>query len=565
MRLAFILIAVAVLYGVYAVFGTRIGNAVSLRAAEQARAAGDAGRAADLYARVLGGTPRDEELRLLVCDLYREAGSFTRAEHTLITGLNSVGPSVTLYKKLCAVYVEQDKLLDAVELLDGVRSPDARDKLDAARPAPPSFTIPAGTYEERIEAGLSAGAGCTVYVSWTGGVPSVSRDVYTGAAALEPGATRARAVAVDPEGLVSVWAEGLYTLVNIVDPVVFADAEVEKCIRRTLEKPSERIYTADLWNITELVSEEPAAYGTLDDLAFCKNLRTLRLVGERGRCDVSGLALLEELEELSLASFGLNSMDLEWIGQIKSLSRLYLHGNGIGSPEPLAPLEGLTELDLSANSLLNIEPIARLGSLQVLNVSQNAVQDLAGLSPLKNLRVLLASENGVTALLGVGGLTALRELDVSYNSRLTSLSGIGELASLASVSAAHCRLEQLPKLSGLKSLEELNIGFNRLSGLDGMEGLVSLKTLACNDNGIMSLEPLSGCAALETLDASKNALSSVEPLKGLPSLQIVRVEYNVLKTLLPLKECPALEKIFAFGNSLTDPPNAFAGTGIVVS
>ena len=565
-RPAVFLAVIALLYGVYALFGAGVIRSFTLRAAEQAREAGDAGRAADLYARALDGAPRDEALRFLVCDLYREAGNFSRAEYTLTAGLRDVGPGAALYKKLCAVYVEQDKLLDAVLLLDGIRSPDARDKLETARPKPPAFLPSGGTYEERFEAELSAGAGCLIYVSWTGAVPSVSGGLYTGPYAPPPGATKARAVAVDPEGLVSGWADCEYLLENVVDPVVFADPAAERVIRRAVGRADGPLYTSDLWDVAELISDEPADYRTLEDLLYCPKLQTLDLLGEYGRCDLSALPSLDGLTSLSLRSFGVDSIDLEQIGQCAGLEALNLAGNNIGSVAPLAGLESLQTLDLAANSILDVTPLGRLGSLRSLRLSQNAVQDLMALSNLSNLRELRVDENRLTSLIGLEGLTRLEVLNASYNAKLTSVAEIAGLASLARFAASHCQIEELPKdLSGLKALEELYLAGNGIPGIGGLAGLPSLRALDVQSNAVGSLEPLSGCAALETLNVSRNMISSAEPLAGLPALASVSVEYNALKTLLPLKECPSLKEINAFGNSLTDPLNAWDGTGVKVN
>ncbi|MDR0325749.1 MAG: leucine-rich repeat domain-containing protein [Oscillospiraceae bacterium] len=563
-RLVIILLVAGLLYAAYALFGGRAVNAFTLRAAEQAREAGDAERAASLYERALGVSPRDETLRLLVCDLYREAGNFSRAEFTLTSGLRDVGPSAALYAKLSAVYVEQNKLLDAVNLLDTIRLPDARDKIGAARPAPPEFLLPAGVYRQRVEAELIAGDGCLIYVSWTGEVPSVTRDLYTGTVALGPGVTRARAVAVSAGGLVSEWAEAEYTLEQIIDPIEFTDPAVESLIRETIGKPEGLLYTSDIWDITSLVSARPANYTTLDDLLLCPKLQELSLTGNQGRCDISVLPLLEHLDTLSLTSFGIDSFDLEWIGQCISLGRLYLADNSIGSVAPLEGLERLEVLELPSNSILDVTPLARLGSLRILRLSQNAIQDVSALSALSNLTELRADENLLASLYGLERLERLEVLNVSYNARLASLEEIAGLTSLVRFAASHCQIEELPNLSRLKALEELYLANNSVSGFEGITGLPSLRVLDCAGNAVRSLEPLRGCIALETLDVSRNDISTVEPLAGLPSLHTIHIEYNTVSTMLPLKECPSLKEVFAFGNSLTDPLNAFDGTGIKI-
>ena len=555
---------IVLIYGVYVLFGGRIANAFNNRAAGQAQKAGDYERAAMLYEKVLEASPRDEKLRFQICDLYREAGNYSRAEYILSAGLRDIGLSTALYAKLCAVYAEQDKFYDAVELLGGIRYPVVSGEIESARPAPPVFTPSGGDYEERIAVELSAGADCLIYISWTGGVPSMSDGYYAGAVALEPGVTHAVAVAVNRDGLVSDWSEARFILQNIVDPVAFADPVLEAVIRNAINRPDGALFTPDLWDITELIAPDPAGYATLDDLQYCPRLETLMLIGEGASCDVSALSFLQNLTTLHLTSFGITSRDLEFIGQCAALRQLVLKNNNIGSVQPLERLEQLEELNLMSNSILDVSPLGRLGSLRALRLTQNAVQDLNGLSSLSNLQNLYADQNSIASLQGVEKLKSLRVLDVSYNLALTGIAEISGLANLVKLTAEHCQIEKIPSLSGIKALEILHIGGNQIDTLDGLRGQTALKELLCPSNLIASLEPLEGCAALEILDASHNSISSLEPLRGLPALREAAVEYNVLKTLLPLKDCPSLKRIEAFGNALTDPLNAWDGTGVEI-
>jgi Leucine-rich repeat (LRR) protein len=551
---------IGLIWGAAALFGGRVADAFNLRAAEQALEAGETARAAGLYARVLESTPRDETLRLMVSGLYRDAGNFTRAEFILFAGLRDVGPSAILYQRLCSLYVEQDKLYDAVKLLDEIFHAGVRAEIEALRPAPPVFSPAGGRYEERIGIDLSAGADCTVYVCWAGAVPSVAADLFTGTFFLEPGDTRAKAVAVDANGLVSVWADSQYTLENIVDPVVFADAALERAIRGAVGRPSGLLYTSDLWDVTELWLDEEADYITLDDLRYFPGLQALGLTGVHGRCDLSVLPSLERLTVLSLRAFGVDTLDLEVIAQCAGLEQLFLPHNRIGPVKLLEGLERLTILDLSSNSILDVTPLGQLLNLEELYLTQNAVQEIEGLSSLTGLRVLCLDENQITSLRGLDRLTGLEALDLSFNPGLTSIAEVAELRSLILLAAPRCQIEELPDFRRLTALKELYLGNNMLPNLDGLTGLTALRILHCPDNAVTSLEPLSSCTALEALDVSRNFIGSVVPLSELPALESLRIEHNALRTLVPLKESPSLNEVFAYGNSITDPLNTFHGT-----
>ncbi|MDR1670072.1 MAG: tetratricopeptide repeat protein [Oscillospiraceae bacterium] len=577
-----IILAVLAMLGVaYVLFGARLTAAYNSNAAEQAREAGDLARAAALYERVLTRSPRDEELRLKVSGLYEDAGNFSRAEFVIWEGLRGSVPSAALYGRLCALYVAQDKLSDAAELLEGIEDASLREEVAARRPPPPVFSLPGGVYEQRIEVSLAAEG--TVYVSWTGGIPSVETGLYTEPAALDPGVTSARALAVGEGGFVSDWAVCEYELINIIDPILFEDPSVERLIRAALNKPDGLLYSSDLWAVETLASEEAASFATLNDLAHCRELRSLSLTGSGNNCDVSALPQLQKLSELSLTSFGIDSAELELIGLLPALTKLFLPGNSIGSVAPLERLTGLTDLDISGNYILDAAPLGTLGALQTLNISRNAVQTLAGLSPLSGLLALSAAENPLVSLGGAEGLSSLQNLDVSYCPGLESLDEIARLTALTRVTAGHCGLQRLPDLSACAALSQLDVSSNALGtlikpgseqaddvpemlgGLEGLEGLTSLKFMSCADNFVSSLAPLSGCLSLQWLDASGNEISSAEPLRGLPALGTLWVENNNLSSLLPLKGCPSIKEIHAFGNDIGDPIDSFAGTGIEVS
>jgi tetratricopeptide (TPR) repeat protein len=556
------LAAAALLYGAYTLFGAQVFNAFNLRAAEQALEAGDYARAAGLYARILERTPRDEPLRLKVCDLYRDAGNFSRAEYTLLSGLRKAGPSNALYRRLSALFVEQDKLLDAVELLDGIRDSTIGENIEESRPSPPEFSLPSGVYEERIDVGLTADAS-EIYLSLTGDYPSVLTGLYTAPLPLGPGATRLKAVAVSADGLVSEWAEAEYLLENIIDPVIFADAAMETALRNAIGKPEGQVFTDDLWGIEELILDEgPAGYKSLDDLRHCPRLRILKLVGEHNLTGMENVPPLEFLEELSLDSMGIDSGSLEWVASCANLQRLYLPNNGIGPLSALSALSGLTVLDLRSNSVLDLSPLRGMTGLQYLGLSQNTISDLSPLSALTSLHTLHLDRNRVLSLQGLEGMLRLETLTISYNP-VTSLEQVTGLTALAELHASNCQIGALPNLTRLTALRELSVASNGLTGLEGVPA--HLRTLNASHNSISSLASLGGLTSLSTLNLSNNQIESVSALRGLPALTTLRVENNLLKSLTPLKECPSLRRVYAFGNSITDPLETWVDSGVDVS
>ena len=88
-------------------------------------------------------------------------GNFTKAEYTLTKAISD-GGSAELYIALCKTYVQQDKLLDVVKLLDAVLDenssvdPVVRNELQKMRPAAPVSTPDVGFYSQYINATVTS-------------------------------------------------------------------------------------------------------------------------------------------------------------------------------------------------------------------------------------------------------------------------------------------------------------------------------------------------------------------------------------------------------------------------
>ena len=89
----------------------------------------------------------DVTVALELSEQYRTLGNYTKAEHTLTNAIAD-GGTVDLYIALCKLYVEQNKLLDAVTMLDRVSNPTVKEQLDAMRPAAPVPTHQPGYYNQ---------------------------------------------------------------------------------------------------------------------------------------------------------------------------------------------------------------------------------------------------------------------------------------------------------------------------------------------------------------------------------------------------------------------------------
>ena len=85
----------------------------------------------------------DENVAIELANQYISDGNYTKAEVTLTTAIHH-SPTVELYTALCRTYAQQDKLLDAVSLLDNITDPEIKAQLDQLRPSAPAANYEPG-------------------------------------------------------------------------------------------------------------------------------------------------------------------------------------------------------------------------------------------------------------------------------------------------------------------------------------------------------------------------------------------------------------------------------------
>ena len=113
---------------------------------------------------------QDEIVAIELANQFKAVGNYTKAEYTLSNAIAD-GGTVDLYIALCKTYVEKDKLLDAVNMLDSVSDPSIKSQLDAMRPTAPTADPEPGFYSEYISVNIQASEG-TLYCTTDGEYPS---------------------------------------------------------------------------------------------------------------------------------------------------------------------------------------------------------------------------------------------------------------------------------------------------------------------------------------------------------------------------------------------------------
>ena len=490
---------------------------------------------------------QDEIVAIELANQFKAVGNYTKAEYTLSNAIAD-GGTVDLYIALCKTYVEQDKLLDAVQMLDSVADPVIKTQLDMLRPAAPVCSPEPGFYSEYISLDFQVTDG-TLYCTTDGIYPSTEEAPYSEPIPLEIGETLVHALTVSPSGLVSPLSVYGYTVGGIVEEVVFEDFSMEQAIRQTLgAEADEPLYTSDLWTITEFTA--PAGAASYADISKMSYLEKLTVEGQNFD-SLQFLSGLKYLTEVNLTRCKFPADDLNIIGSLPALTRLTLSECGLSTLSGLEKAQAVTYLNISGNSIRNIDPLASMVHLQEINLQNNALTSLTALSSLTELEKLDVSYNSLTTVASLASCVKLSWLE-ARNNALTNLGAIDNLPALAHLSVSANDLTDVSILGKCTGLKELYIADNALTDISALSTLVNLELLDFSYNEISSLPVWPEGCPLRTVDGSYNNLTSIAGLGKMESLTYVYMDYNQLTSVDELANCYHLVIVNVYGNAISN-------------
>ena len=546
-----LLLALAVIFcGVWylTVYDRDFAKDMLLRQARAFESAGNIKAAAWLYDVAYYQSSADPAVAIELADRYRAVGNYTKAEYTLSRAI-AENSTPELYIALCKTYVEQDKLLDAVTMLDTIADAQIKAKLDALRPKAPTVNLAPGYYNQYITLEFSTSAG-TLYVAADNEYPSTETDRYTEPLTMKGGETTVYAVAVADNSLVSPCSKFGYTIGGVIEQVKFTDSAVESALRKLIQAGSTKpIFTDELWTVTEFTVPEDAK--SYEDLAYLPYLKKLTVKASED-IELKVLSKLTQLEDLSLTGCRRNDEEMAAIGALTTLKHLTLSSCGISTVNPLADLKGLTRLDISNNTVRNLAALAKMPDLEVLNLSHNALTDLSALAGLNKLQTLDVSYNSLSSLTPICDTPSLTSLKASNNT-INSTADLKTLTALEELDLSHNSLTEVNGIAACTRLTELNLSNNSLTDITALRTLVELSILNFSNNEVTQLPAFAKDCPLITIDGSHNQIRSVEPLARLPKLNNVLLDYNPkLYSLWPLDSCPRLVMVNVYGTQVTD-------------
>lgn len=501
----------ASMYASYAAFCGRLGNDV---------------QAARYYNKALALEPNNIDLALETADAFAESGNYTKAEYTLVCSIGRNPEALELYLRLSAVYVAQDKLLDAERLVSSCANPTMKETLAGLRPSAPVIQPDGGYSLDPNEFALSYSGG-TAYYSTTREYPSSGDAAYSAPISLEYGITTVTAIVVGDNGLVSSLSTAEFTVCGSIEEVTFQDEAFDAYIRELLSKDRHAaIMTTELWDVQELII--PSEISNIADLPYFVRLKSLTMQTS-SVTDFTPLTQLTALSTLDVSGTSLSAAALASIGTVSSLTALTVNNCGLSTLSDFSALTSLNYLDASGNQISDLSPLAGMPGLHELDLSQNSIASIAPLAAESQLSVLNISENPVSS---IGALSA--------NTTLVTLN------------LAACSVDDLSALVNNQALTTLDVSGNQLTSLSGLEGCIALRDLNAATNQLLDLGPLTNLTSLQYLDASGNQLESLPAFPKESALLTINVSMNRLTDVTPLASALALNYLNLNQNRITD-------------
>ena len=489
---------------------------------------------------------QDEDVAIELANQFKKEGNYTKAEYTLSNAIAD-GGTANLYVALCKTYVEQNKLLDAVNMLNNISDPTVKQQLDAMRPAAPVSDPEPGLYSQYVSVSLSGSEG-TIYYSTNGEYPSIDDIPYSEPFALEGGETTIYAVCVADNGLVSPLSILGFTIGGVIEEVTLEDPAIDREVRTLLNVDAdETLYTDQLWTIgTFTVPSDASSLNDLAKLPFLQNL----YIRDHKISNLQFLSSLSFLRELDLSGSRFDADQISIIAALPSLQILNLNECALSTIAGMEAALNLTHLDLGNNTVRNLTPLSGLTGLKEINLEHNAVTDLSALSSLTNLEKLDVSYNALVSLSPMAENTHLTWLNATNND-IRSLNGIENLSGLTYLAVSSNALTDISPAAQCSNLVELHIAKNTLTDISVLSALLKLETLDFAYNQITALPDFADDASLRTIDGSYNQITSLAPLKNQQNLSHVFMDYNLITDIGVLENCYNLTMVNVYGNAVT--------------
>lgn len=506
-------------------FHTNVSIEQRLSRGDAAIASGNYNRAVRHFEAALEMAGTDPQISINLANAYKLSGNYTKAEYTLVRAITADPSRTALYVALSRIYVEQEKFLDADQLLTNASNEAVKAELESKRPAAPILTPASGYHSDYISVTASCAAG-RIFITTDGQYPSNENDLYTSPIPLSAGVTTVHALCVDDSGLVSPILMETYTITGVVEAITLKDSGLDAIVRKALKKNADDLLmSSDLWTIENLTLD--SSVKDLSQLTNFIGLTSLKLKDITSP-DLGVLTLLPALKELDVSGLVLSSASMKALGALQNLESLKVSTCAITDITALSNLSHLKTLDLSGNVVKDISPLGHLSALENLDLSNNPITNHQTLQYCANLKKLNLTNTQLDRVDFLSGLANLQVLDISDN-----------------------KVDSIAALEKCSNLKELYASYNKLTAIDVLPKLPKLTDFDGSHNKITKIPTFSKSAALVNLTMSYNSVNAVDGLKDLSNLNYVTLDYNKVKDLSPLQNCKNLVQVDVWNNPVT--------------
>ncbi|MHA2183576.1 MAG: leucine-rich repeat domain-containing protein [Promethearchaeota archaeon] len=210
---------------------------------------------------------------------------------------------------------------------------------------------------------------------------------------------------------------------------------------------------------------------------------------------------------LNLSSNSINDItNIKYLGNLRSLKKLYLNFNRIIIIKGLGGLVNLESLHLQGNKIRMIEGLDNFRNLEYLYLNNNEIQKIQGISHLSKLKSFMLYDNQIPEIENITHLTNLEILNLR-NNKITSIKGLEKLQNLRRLDLSNNNITEINGLNKLRNLEFLDLSHNQISQIKGLDDLKNLKFLDLRNNKITEIKQFKVLKQLQHLYLGFNMLS----------------------------------------------------------
>ncbi len=286
-----------------------------------------------------------------------------------------------------------------------------------------------------------------------------------------------------------------------------------------------------------------------------------------GGCDISDgdspevvWQKLQSCESLELKEPGRNSSaiySLEALALLPNLKYLVididpLDDSVITDYTPIAQLSQLESLSISykKNGSLELSCLGEMSTITELYLTQSTIEDISFLGEMPQLQRLSLYETHVEDLAVLEKLPELVELSLTGNEDAKNIEAVGTLTKLQDLELRYCGIGDISFLSGLTELRDVNLNGNSITDITPLAGLVKLEKLGLAENNISDISALQHLEQIYILALRGNEIRDISALAQLPRLNQVELSDNLIEDLTPLAGKEELVYVDVFGNPI---------------